>query len=58
MAVPPLLYDSRSWTLTKAYHHHLKQIESEYDDIGKELGIFNLNEKLNDYGKQWKKHIV
>lgn len=72
MAVPAGLYGSEIWTMTKGEKSRLQASEMRFlrstlgitrrykirnDDIRKELNIFNLCDKVDEYKKSWLNHV-
>ena len=72
MAVPLILYGSESWIERKRDKSNIQSAEMRFlrtvkgctrrdhiknDDIREELGIFNLNEKIEEYREKWRLHL-
>ncbi|KAJ4432143.1 hypothetical protein ANN_20759, partial [Periplaneta americana] len=72
MAVPVLTYGSESWIIKERDKSKLQAAEMRFlrrvkgctrrdlirnEDIRKELDIYNINEKVEDYKEKWKEHL-
>jgi hypothetical protein len=72
MAVPVLLYSSKTWTTRKRDWNRIQVAEMKYlrtvkgctrldqvrnEDIRNELGIFPLSKKIIEYRNKWKAHL-
>ncbi|KAJ4428996.1 hypothetical protein ANN_25992 [Periplaneta americana] len=72
MAVPVLTYGSKSWIIKERDKSKLQAAEMRFlrrvkgctrrdlirnEDIRKELNIYNINEKVEDYEEKWKEHL-
>jgi hypothetical protein len=73
MAVPVLMYGSESWSMNRADRRRVEAAEKKYlryvagytlkyqvrsDNIRQQLGIFNLNHRIQQKKKYWHEHIL